>query len=288
MIRTILLFVTGILIACALRPAEASFVVGTFDSTRSSTANPITGLFTSDAITSLNANFPGTTFVAAPTLTPAFLAGVDVLFIGSADTDAIGIAPLSVAEQTALFDFVQAGGRGFLVVDGFSPFIAAAQSMVAPFGMTIVDDGLTGVLGVTPTTPAHPVIDGPYGDTTAIPMFGAGVFTNLGPYATTLATLNATGQPVLAAIEAQALGPNSGRVVMITDSHPFVDAALGGGFALNETLFLNTFEYLRVPEPGGQTLAALGAGGIGLAAIFGARRRRRRRLRDRVARQAIA
>ena len=269
----------GLLIHSAARPAQAGFVLGTFDETRASTAN-VLGPLATDAIASLNANFPGNTFVTGPTLTAEFLAGVDVLLITSVDTTpdetpTLGITPLSGGEQTALFDFVQAGGRAFLLVDGFAPYLAAGQSMLDPFGMTIVDDGLTGLLNVTPTTNTHPVINGPFGETTSISMVGAGLFTDLGPFATSLATMDATGLPVLAAIENDALGAGSGRVVLMTDTTAFINDDLGGFFSEGETLFLNTIEYLRVPEPSGQSLAALGAGGVGLAVASGLRRRRR-------------
>lgn len=268
---------TGLLVHGAARPAQADFVLGAFDSTRSSTANPVTGLFSSDAIAALNASFPGITYAAAPTLTPGFLAGVDVLILTPNDTDTLPITPLSAGEQTALFDFIQAGGRAFLIADGFSPFVVSAQSMVAPFGVTIVDDGLSGPLNATPTTHAHPVINGPFGDTSSIPMLGAGVFTNLGPHATSLATLDALGLPALAAIEAHTLGPNSGRVVLISDVSLFADDNLGGYFSQSQTLFLNAIDFLRVPEPGSRTLATLGAGGIGLVVALRSRRRPRGR-----------
>ncbi len=270
----------GILICAAACPARAGFTLGTFDTTRSSTAN-VLGPIASDLIAALNTNFPGTTYVTAPTLTPAFLDTVDVLLISSADTilgDPVvsGITPLSAAEQTALSNFVQGGGRALLVVDGYSPYLAAAQSILDPFGMTIADDGLTGTVFASPTTTAHPVINGPFGETTSIPMFGAGVFTDLGPYATSLATMDATDQPVLAAIENGFLGPGSGRVVLMADAHAFVNDDHGGYFTQGETLFLNTIEYLTVPEPEGGTLATLGAGGVGLLVALRRYRPRRR------------
>jgi len=247
-------------------------VVGTFDSSRATTANFLTGLFTGEARASFNAHFPGATFATSPTLTPGFLSGIDVLVIGSPKTDTVGINPLSVAEQTALLSFVQAGGNAFLVADGFSAFIPAAQSMVQPFGMTIVDDGLSGVLAATPTTHAHPVINGPFGDIASILLLGAGVFTSLGPGAT-LATMDISHLPVLAAIEQHALGPTSGRVVIISDASFLVDDTLGGFFPQSQTLFLNTMSYLGVPEPSGLALAGIASAGLALAARLFKRRK---------------
>lgn len=276
--KTFFSWLTG-LVACvsfvyAAHEARGDFVLGTFDSTRATTANLATGLYTQELLASLNAHYPGMSIDTAPTLSPSFLAGVDVLVISSAMTDLVGITPLSAGEQAALADFVQAGGRACLVVDGWAPFIAAAQSIVSPFGMTIIDDGLTGIRNATPTTHAHPVINGPFGDTTGIAMFGAGLFTNLGPYATSLATLDGTGLPALAAIEAQALGSTSGRVVLVADASPFVDGADGGFFPLSETFILNTMEYLLVPEPSGWILAIPAASGLGLTIAARSLRRR--------------
>ena len=259
----------------ALSPARANLVVGTFDSTRATTANILTGLYTHEAVASLTSHFPGTTFATAPTLTPQFLSGINILLIASPMTDSTEITPLSSSEQTAMLNFVKAGGSAFLVADGYSPFIPADTSMVSPFGMSIVDDGLTGVLNATPTTQSHPVINGPFGDTTSILLYGAGVFTSLGPYATDLANMDALHMPVLAAIPSHALSPTSGRVVIISDSQAFIDDTAGGFFPQQQALFLNTINYLATPEPSGLALAGIAGALVALAA--GAPRIRRRR-----------
>jgi hypothetical protein len=264
----ILLFVVA---ACALtvaRPALAGIVVGTFNSTRASLANLANGPGATQIRASLAANFPGSSFATSATLTSSFLNDIDVLMITSADTDSNPITPLSSVEQAALLNYVKAGGTAFLMAEGYSPFITAAQSMIAPFGMTIVDDGLSGLLLGHPTNLSHPVFDGPFGDTPIMGVLGAGIFTNLGPYAHTIATMDANGKPIVAAIESHAIGPNSGRVVMITDASLFADNDDGGFFSEHQTLFLNTMHFL-VPEPSGFLL-----GGVGLFAVGWLARRR--------------
>lgn len=255
--------------------AEAGLVIGTFDSTRATDANLANGVLAEDMRASLASHFPGSSFSTAPSLTSSFLSKVNILAITSAKDGTLPITALSSSEQTALLSFVKAGGSAFLIAEGYSPYIPAAQSMVGPFGLTIADDGLTGVLHSTPTALTHPVIHGPFGDVTDIYDYGSGVFTNLGLYAHSLAKMDAKNLPVLAAIEKNALGPGSGRVVLMTDASPFADDADEGAFSLHETLFLNTIQYLATPEPSGLALAGI-AGGVG-ALLTGVRTMRRSR-----------
>ena len=146
--------------------ADAGEVIGTFGAPRVTDADLSlsSGTVASDAHNALVANFPEATFVTSPTLTPSFLSGINVLMITSAMSSTEPLSPLSSSEETALFNFVKGGGNAFLIMEGFSPFISAVNSIVNPFGMTIVDDGLTGVLQVTPVGPSNPIINGPFGD----------------------------------------------------------------------------------------------------------------------------
>jgi len=103
-----------------------------------------------------------------------------------------------------------------------------------------------------------------------IGVLGAGIFTNIGPYATTLATMNSTGLPIFTVIEAGVLGPGSGRVLLFSDATPFADPIGDGFFAQSETMFLNSIQYL-VPEPTTGVLA-----GFALLSVFAFRRARKR------------
>ena len=89
-----------------------------------------------------------------------------------------------------------------------------------------------------------------------------------------------TGNIVLAAIESGSLGPNSGRVVLMTDSTQFFDEDDGGFFAAeqHQHLFLNSIDYLATPEPSTLTL-------VGVAGAMGGLLAGLRRIRPRVMRR---
>lgn len=242
----------GISILFVLSSVSSSLLhaatIGTFDSSRGGAANLVDGAITSLARASLAVNFPDATIASAPTLTPSFLAGLDLLIVSSARDGSSGISPLSAAEQAALFDFVLAGGSAMLLAEVYVDD-ASAQSLVGTFGMSVVDDGLIGLQPGTIQNPGHPVFDGPYGVQPFVAVYGAGVFTDLGPYANSLATMDANGLPIIATIESGVLGPGSGRVFIMADATPFADPIAQGYFAESEVVFLNTVHYLMVPEP---------------------------------------
>ena len=263
----IIVIVVWSVILFLVTPVRAGFVLGAFDSTRATTANFVSGIYTTEALASFQAHFPSASIVVAPTLTPQFLSGVNTLILGSPMTDGTEITPLSASEQTALFNFVNSGGNAFLVADGWSPYEPADNSMIAPFGMSMEDDGLLGLLNATPTTQASPIINGPFGDTTSFTLYGAGVITNLGPYAIPLANEDLLQLPVLAVIPRHAISPTSGSVVIVTDSQFMIDDTQGGFFPQQQALFLNAMNYVSTPEPGSATLTSIALLGAGLAAL---------------------
>ena len=170
--------------------------------------------------------------------------------------DSGGIVPLSAAEKSALLNYVLGGGTALVLAEEYVDH-ASAQSLLDPFGITIADDGVSGLQYGTILNPSHPIFDGPFGVQSAFAVLGSGIFTDLGPYATSLATMDSTGFPILASIEAGVLGPGSGRVILMPDASPFADPIVEGYFSEAETLFLNTVAYL-VPEPASSALAGVG------------------------------
>lgn len=262
----------GCLLAASCSQAQAAFVVGAFDSTRAGDGNLFNGTYSEDAIAALSESFPGTTYTAAPELTPAFLAGVDILILAPAKGPSTAISPLSVAEQSALLDFVTAGGRALLF--GERNFSLITQSYMGPLGVSFANNDAAGVFLVDPSPPVHAVFNGPFGEVAQAIFYSAGIFTDLGPNAIEIAFNTTNAAPVMAAIESHALAPNSGRVVLISDSTPFFDTADGGLFDVQEhrDLFLNSIHYLATPEPSSLALLCIAGGFAGLS--LGVRRAR--------------
>ncbi len=265
----------GAIFAVSGSSSASALVIGTFDSSRTGIANLETGLFSTQARNSMGANFPGLTFSSAPTLTPAFLAGVDLLLIHPLNFPG-ATTPLTAGEQSALFEYVAGGGNALLLLEGgvTNPaVVVSSQSIAGVFGLTIADDGLAGILNGTPTAPDHPIFNGLFGTQTFVQLGGAGVYTNLGPYAQSVAIMDALGLPVIAVIEADAIAPGSGRVILTSDSEMFINNSLGGYFTNHETLLLNMVAWLHpVPEPSSMTLATIGL----IGGAFLARRRCKR------------
>jgi hypothetical protein len=247
----------------------SAVVVGVFDASRAGEANLATGSFATQVRASTLSHFSGTTFATTPTLTSAFLSGVNVAIIASPKTSG-GITPLSASEQTALLNFVKGGGTALLLADTYSS-VSSSQSIVAPFGMTVVDDGLEGLQMGTIQNPSHPIFNGPFGVQSQIGVLGAGVFTNLGPYAASLAKMNSLNLPIVAAIERNAINAGSGRVLIYSDASLFADPITDGFFSEAETLYLNSFAYL-IPEPSSYVMAAVGIFAVG---AIGFKRRRK-------------
>jgi hypothetical protein len=223
---------------------------------------------------------PGATYSSADTLTPEFLAGVDVLMIGAAfNTDDL-VAPLSPTEQTVLLNYVAAGGSVGIVVEnssmGSSPAEADAvfSSFLNPFGVHVT--GQTADSSANVTNPSHPVTNGPYGSFSNFAINRTGYFDVLGPHAQTLAIGATSLQPLLLTIESGAIGPGSGRVWMIADGHQVVVPSIENATVLLE----NSIAYLlAVPEPGSFALAAVGLFGLAVASATRLRRRATRQTR---------
>lgn len=224
----------------------------------------------------LQANFPGTTFSGTGTLTPAYLATIDVLVLGAQTADSPNpgfVAPLTAAEQQALFGFVQGGGGVFLSLErdpqGGAGGAAARETFIDAFGMDITGDLLSPTANIV--APNHPIFDGPFGTVAGPLSLGASAyFDDLGPYAHTLATDSVLGLPVLAAIEHCALGPMSGPVIILADANLLDPRPYVPVLVTNATSYLLTD--VVCPEPSTWLLALLGAAGVLLS---GSRRRAR-------------
>lgn len=227
------------------------FVVGGFDASRGGFYSFPSGTFLNQARSSLTTNFPGVSFVEFSTLTPAALAGVDVLVISSASSNTSHVTPLSTAEQSALLGFVQGGGRLILFPDndsfGGAETPAANESLIDPFDMNIAGTLSGTVIASVGSPSASPITSGPFGIISSFSQNYSGGLTDLGPLAASLAT-NSFGS-ALAVVQSRAISSGSGRVVVFTDINTFGDPEAAGFFPDNEALFLNTIEFCRGVGP---------------------------------------
>ncbi|MBX3388441.1 MAG: hypothetical protein KF691_03180 [Phycisphaeraceae bacterium] len=188
--------------------------------------------------------YPSATIGGVSALSPSGLAGADVVFLASTTAGTSAIAPLSASEQTALYDFVLAGGGAVIFSDNDSFAGGASQpanhSLLAPFGLTCAGTGLPWQRTATVLDPhSSPVTDGPFGLSQTFSIGWPGWFNGLGG-ATSLATLNDNGQSALALIPRGAIGPGSGGVVLFSDC-----TMIGDGYfpAANQTLVLNAIAF---------------------------------------------
>ena len=141
-----------------------SATIGFWDASHGGISSPDSWFGGGEIRSLIDANFPGTTIVTSPTLTPTFLGSVNAVVLTSAfDEGGTSVSALSSAEQQALLAFVNAGGGALLVTEN-SDYQASSNSLVAPFGLDT-----TGQLVIDPVatvvnrTSFPTVTNGPFG-----------------------------------------------------------------------------------------------------------------------------
>lgn len=251
-VRVAALVGTGCLAIVGTTPFACAQSIGGFSVARGGIYAWETGTATTNARGAILANFPATSFASSDTLSPAFLSTLDVLIIGSATAGNSAIAPLSIAEQAALSSFVLSGGRAILITDnstfnGSAP--AANNSIAAPFGVT-PDGTLNGGQTSTMLPGSNPFNDGPFGTVSTLFTGFPGWYSNSGPM-TVLARHDANNQAAMLAAETGLYGPGSGRFVLVSDTG-LIDNVQ------NQTLLLNTFDWVLVPSPTAASVLVLG------------------------------
>jgi len=261
MLRRTLLVIVLLIQAAAAHAIQ----VGGFDLGRGGPYSMSDGAFTAPLRGLLSSNFAGTNFSGNGTLTPGYLSGVDLLVVTAAYNDSQEIVPLSVAEQTALYDYVRNGGNALILGErsNFSPL--TNPTLLGPFGLTITGATLTDPNATVIDPSSAPFTAGPFGVVTTLTTTNPGWFGDVGP-AITVALLDSNSQPVLAYAPENTFGSGSGRVIFSADSDMYTQ---------NLTLILNSFEYLsvQVPEPSSLVLTVFG---VCAAGVVGATNRRRR------------
>ena len=258
-------------------PSSAAIIVGGFDLSRggdySIADSNLTQMSTARLL--FQSIEPSTTFTSTPILTPAYLATVDILVLSAVRVEPTTLSPLNLSEQSALFNFVAAGGRALISVEhsllNFSGPDPVYESLLDPFGIDV--DGSVNATA-TLSNPLHPIFDGPFGTLANVQTGTSGYFSNLGPYATGLAFLAGNpNRPMIATIEGNAIAPGSGRVIFLADGNVLnpnsVPITQVLAFAGNGATYL-----VVVPEVGtfGMTATACVCG-VGIGTV-----RRRKRL----------
>jgi hypothetical protein len=230
-----------------IQPASGTTItVGGFDASRGGECSMATGSILANVRNRLvTANFPGVTFVltGAPTLTPAYLATLDILVITSTSSNTAAITPLSQAEQEAVSAFIQGGGRFLISSD--NPGFGGANtqnvnnSVLGPVGMTAGGTTLNGENSMQSTVAGSPLVLGRSGSWATIETNYPGTWLSTGN-ATVVAIVNGDPSlPALAQFNVGDLGPASARGVVIADRNALSDY---GGF--NIVMIDNIIDYL--------------------------------------------
>jgi hypothetical protein len=243
--RCILWCLAGLMVSHSV--SAASLTVGGFNEARGGeeSINENPGL--QNLITT---QFPGTIFSSSAELTPAYLSTINALIIGVAVSCGEEIKPLSVAEQTALLNFVKAGGTALLFGDNSENAKAANHSFTAPFGLSMAGTlELTG--GSTIVNSSNPVVTGPAGTATGFDYEVPGWFSELGS-AQKIAVLNAPGlkgdkQPSVAALLPGVPGTGSGATVFFSDSDSLIVSYCGISSTNDNILILNSLALAAQP-----------------------------------------
>jgi hypothetical protein len=230
--RHVLLCLVGLIVAHSVQ--ANSLVVGGFNSKRGGEESIATNTYLQNVITT---QFPGTTFSTSAKLTPAYLGTVNAVIVGVATSETSEIKPLTKAEQTALVNFVKAGGTALLFGDNKVNCEAANRSFTAPFGLAM-NGTLNFTGGSTITNSSNPVVTGPAGTATSFDYLVPGWFSKLGG-ALLIAVLDDPGsvgnnKPSLVTLLPGTLGAGSGAVVFFSDSGSLFDAF----FSTNDTILI--------------------------------------------------
>jgi hypothetical protein len=197
------------------QPAEGQLVIGTFDEARGGIGSLLSAN-SADDLQAVLTNYPCATVTASPSLTPEFLSGVEVLWLSVVFGSIDPIAGLSAPEQSALSDYITAGGGALLFTDNEAQFFVASESFVNPFGLETLGL-LLSTQPVTVTSPTStPVTDGPFGLVTNYTVGFPGWYTSLGT-AQGLATLDSNGATTLAWIPPGQISPSAGGIVFFSD-----------------------------------------------------------------------
>ena len=244
MTRPAVLFVAAL--ALSAPAAAAQCVWGGFDASRLNYAD---GTLTGPAHGQLRAAIAaqGGALALAGTLTPAWLATIDVFYTSLLDPT----TPLAPAEQTALVAWVNGGGT--LIVTADNVPVAAYRSVLQPFGFTGLQGGSPGGQAIAGKTAPHALTAGAE----------YALFVSSGAYSppvgaqTLLKDAFGAGDAFSTVLDPVPGG--AGRLAVFGDHNLFTDELIG--FADNRTLARNLVAW-ACPRCG-TTPAGVGTVGAG-------------------------
>jgi hypothetical protein len=229
------ILVCALLLAVATAPSQAQDCTwGSFDASRINYGDgPLNGnahILLRGIITSHG----GTILPGTPVLDAAYLAGADIFYTSLLNT---GTGTLSAAEQTALHDWIAAGGTLIVTADIFP--LPAYESFTAFYGVT----GYTALSenGTGSVVANHPITQG----VTAFNYITQSTY-NYGADALRLLD-DANGRVFAVVLEPGTGFGAGGRILVFGDHNMFTDSQITG--ADNATLANNFAEWACNPGP---------------------------------------
>lgn len=262
--KTKILTLIGFLLWASM--ASAQLVVG-FNLTRGGTYNLQNQTTLQNSIT---AAMPSASFVFTGALDTGLLLEARGVVIMSPIDNINPISALTTSEQTALLNFVKAGGFAIIATDaGYIPsFDVTNASFLNPFGLVVTGTDQGSATVINPT--GNPISNGPFGLVTSLTGIAAGPYSTVPVIYNPLIQLSA-GAAGGGYFAPGALSANSGAVLFLSDAN-FINSSFS--VPGNYKLISNFVTYAMVPEPSTLSLLFIGLGVIGGIAW---RRRFRRR-----------
>ena len=208
---------TFILLSGAIA-ASAAPRIASFDAARGGEGSLSTSSLAAGIRADIATYLPGTTYVSFNSLATLSIANADVVVLNSVFNGAgTSITPLSAIEQTALANFVRAGGAAILLGDN-PGFITGTTSFFSPFGFAQTGDGPTvASASLTAVSGGNPLASGAAGNVSAFDVrFFSYLSTPLPTGAVSLA--GQAGTPVAAYLPQGIFSAGSGEVFAFSDS----------------------------------------------------------------------